>query len=57
MYLTSTFGDTRSPPVLEIVETLVSLRKLFITKLMTPIEEEMSRETELAAISEKLAKT
>ena len=56
-YLTESFGDTKSPAILEIVNILVNLRKLSITKLMTPLDEELSREKEIQAISEKLEKT
>ena len=56
-YLTESFGDTKSPAILEIVNILANLRKLSITKLMTPLDEELSREKEIQAISEKLEKT
>ena len=46
-YLTESFGDMKSPAILEIVNILVNLRKLAITKLMTPLDEELSREKEI----------
>ena len=56
-YLTESFGDMKSPAILEIVNILVNLRKLAITKLMTPLDEELSREKEIQLITEKLEKT
>jgi uncharacterized protein (DUF3084 family) len=56
IYLTQHLGENRSVPILELVNILIDLRKLILTKLMTPIEEERSREHEVAEISSKLEK-
>lgn len=47
----------KSPAILEIVNILEDLKRLALTKLMTPQDEEKSREAELAAITLKLEKT
>lgn len=54
--LKTRISPTGSPAVLGFVDAIQDLRKLFLSKLTTPIEEEMSREKELEAIQEKLAK-
>ena len=54
--LKAKISATGSAAILGFVDAMQDLRKLILSKLTTPIEEEMSREKELEAIQEKLAK-
>ncbi|OMJ70394.1 hypothetical protein SteCoe_31641 [Stentor coeruleus] len=46
-----------SPGVSAFVDVSKDLRKLYLTKLITPVEEELSRERELEEIEQKLKKS
>lgn len=53
-YLITVIPDTSSSGIYGFLDIGRDLRKLFLAKLMTPIEEEMSREIELEEIEEKV---
>lgn len=55
-YLSKVMPDTSTSGISGFLDITRDLRKLVLTKLTTPIEEELSRERELEEIEEKLRK-